>query len=325
MAKAIEQLSASGWTVGHVALGLHGTVSGSVKQQTHDGDTIIVQAVGNLGVRFLGVDAPEISFTLPGGRSFIRLSDPQWEDFLRDPFAASWPPFEPPLSPALLCHLRACVGPGAAMNHHLHASAAEDALEEEILKDAAVLGQSAAELRFFLVFAQEVMDGYGRLLCYLNREQPDANLPEPRPRSYNERLLRLGQVAPYFIWPNINPFLAKGQRGSIVEAVPAPGTAHSLAVSDPALRDARQSVQEARRQGIGIYHASQPLRLQPFEVRFLSRRRPPDRWVIDLSLDDDVLIQPQNYHTIQHAEDRLWVPQEYIPLFVEAGWRRQAC
>jgi hypothetical protein len=135
MAKAIEQLAASGWTVGHAALGLHGTGQGSVKQQTHDGDTIIVRTIGNLGVRFLGVDAPEISFTLPNGRSFIRLADERWEEFLRDPFAAHLPPFEPPLSPALVQDLRSRVGPGAAMNHHLHASAAEDALEAEVLND----------------------------------------------------------------------------------------------------------------------------------------------------------------------------------------------
>jgi hypothetical protein len=185
------------------------------------------------------------------------------------------------------------------------------------------LGQSTAEFRFFLVFAHEIMDGYGRLLCYLNRDQPDANIPELRPRSYNERLLQMGQVTPYFIWPNINPFLAKGQRGSLLDAVPLPGTARSLATRDQALRDARKSVQDARQQGIGIYDVQQPLRLQPFEVRFLSRRRPPDRWVIDLSQDDDVLLQPQNYHTIAQAEDRLFIPSEYVPLFVEAGWRRQ--
>jgi endonuclease YncB( thermonuclease family) len=325
MAKAIEQLATSGWTVGHAALGMHGAGPGSVKQQTHDGDTVIVQAVGNLGVRFLGVDAPEISFTLPNSRAFIRLADERWEEFLRDPFAPTWPPFEPSLSSALVQHLSARVGPGAAMNHHLHASAAEDALEATILNDLAALGQTAAEFRFFLVFAHEVMDGYGRLLCYLNRDQPDANVPEPRPRSYNERLLQMGMVSPYFIWPNINPFLAQKQRGSLLDAVPPPGTAHVLASSDQALRDARQSVQHARQQGLGIYQAQNPLRLQPFEVRFLARRRPPERWVIDLSRDDDVLIRPQDYHRIPHVEDRLFIPPEYVPLFVEAGWRRQTC
>lgn len=153
-------------------------------------------------------------------------------------------------------------------------------------------------------------------LCYLNRYQLDANTPEPRRQPYNERLLHMGHVTPYFIWPNINPFLARGQRGILMDAVPPPGTARSLETRDQALRDPRQ-------QGIGISNAQNPLRLQPFEVRFLSRRRPPDRWVIGLRQDDDVLLQPQNYRTIAHAEDRLFIPPEYVSLFVEAGWRRQ--
>ena len=61
MTKAIEQLP-SGLIIGHAALGLHGGKPGSVRQQVHDGDTIIVRAPGNFGVRFLGIDAPEISF-----------------------------------------------------------------------------------------------------------------------------------------------------------------------------------------------------------------------------------------------------------------------
>ena len=31
---------------------------------------------------------------------------------------------------------------------------------------------------------------------------------------------------------------------------------------------------------------------------------------------------PQAYATIANPEDRLYVPSEYVPLFVEAGWRR---
>jgi len=63
MSKAIDQVK--DLTVGYMALGLHGSSVGTVKQQVHDGDTINVRAVGNFGVRLLGIDAPEISFTLP--------------------------------------------------------------------------------------------------------------------------------------------------------------------------------------------------------------------------------------------------------------------
>jgi hypothetical protein len=65
------------------------------------------------------------------------------------------------------------------------------------------------------------------------------------------------------------------------------------------------------------------LRLEAFEIRYLARRQPPDRWVIDLSRRDDILLRPQEYHTVPNPEDRLFVPPEHVPLFVEAGWRRQ--
>jgi hypothetical protein len=50
---------------------------------------------------------------------------------------------------------------------------------------------------------------------------------------------------------------------------------------------------------------------------------PPDRWVIYLSDDGVFLIPPQEYYTVSEAEDRLFIPEEYVPLFVEAGWRRR--
>ena len=60
MAKAIEQVK--DLIVGHAGLGLRKGALGTVKQQVHDGDTLIARAVGNIGIRFLGMDAPEISF-----------------------------------------------------------------------------------------------------------------------------------------------------------------------------------------------------------------------------------------------------------------------
>lgn len=69
MAKAIEQVK--NLTIGHAALGYRGGVAGSVRQQVHDGDTINVRAVGNFGVRFLGIEntsqilRPENYYTIP--------------------------------------------------------------------------------------------------------------------------------------------------------------------------------------------------------------------------------------------------------------------
>jgi len=53
--------------VGHARLGRFGQQRGSIAQQVHDGDTVTLEAEGNLGVRFLGIDAPEVSVPLPPG------------------------------------------------------------------------------------------------------------------------------------------------------------------------------------------------------------------------------------------------------------------
>ncbi|HEY5986685.1 MAG TPA: hypothetical protein VIV12_09945 [Streptosporangiaceae bacterium] len=318
MASAIEQLK-SGLTIGHAQLGLHGTQQGTVNQQVHDGDTVTAMLNGNLGVRFLGVDAPEVSFTLPGHNGFIRLSDPAWETFLTDPFAAS-PPFDPPLTAELRAFLAGRLGPGVAANHARLGDAATEKLRDLVRADMAALGETEVTFRLFCAFAHEVMDGFGRLLCFLNRQQPSATDPEPRPRSYNERMLQAGWVTPYFIWPNIDPFR---RQGSLVDAVPEPGTANTLAEqAGSALQVARQFVRDARANHDGLFEEADPLRLLPFELRFLARRMAPERWVIDLSRNDDALIAPQAYFQVLNPEDRLFVPAEYVPLFVERGWKR---
>jgi endonuclease YncB( thermonuclease family) len=321
MANAIETLP-SGLRIGHAALGARGDVPGSVRQETYDGDTVIVDPDGNLGLRFLGVDAPEVSFPLPGGSTaFVSTADPRWAAFLDDPFHDMYGAIDPPLDAGLQASLSARAGPGAAANHHDLAKAAERALEALIERDIAALRQTPETFRFFCSFANEVMDTYGRLLCYLNRDQPEADEPEPRPRSYNERLLALGAVAPYFIWPNIDPYRPPKRP---VDAVPVPTTVAPAEVTVEelvTLDAARESVRQARQDGLGIFDPRDPLRIYPSELRFLSRRKPPERWVIDLSAGDDLLREPQAYHLIPNVEDRLFVPEEYVHLFVSKGWR----
>jgi endonuclease YncB( thermonuclease family) len=313
MARAIEQLQ-SGLTIGHFALGQRGDAFGSVQQQVHDGDTVNVRAVGNFGIRFLGLDAPEISFTLPGQKRFTRISEPEWQEFLSDPFDAQYGVL--PLSSGLTNYLRSKLDATVAASHDRYAEAAQRALEQEITKDLNELGQSAEEFQFFVAFAHQVMDRYGRLLGYVNRYQKTGQ----RPLNYNERLLKAGLVSPYFIWPNINPFR---QQQSMRKSVPAPGTANTIANQELTLRQAREWVQTARQQGIGIFESQDPLRLEAFELRFLAQRRAPERWVIDLSKNDNVLLDPQEYYTIPNVEDRLFIPDEFVPLFEEAGWQRQ--
>jgi endonuclease YncB( thermonuclease family) len=313
MAKAIEQLK-SGLIVGHVGLGFRGGVTGSVRQQVHDGDTINVRALGNFGVRFLGVDAPEISFRLPGEEGFTGLSNIKWERYLRDPFT-NWP-HESRLDEDLIDYLKGKIKPGVAMNQYRHATQAEDELEKEVSSDLEDLDQSEEEFQFFLAFAYEIMDRYGRLLGFINRYQPKRK----RPLSYNERLLQTGMISPYFIWPNISPFREKKP---LVNAVIEPNKAKEEADRDKSLRKAREGFRRAREKGKGIFSPEDPLQLEPFEVRFLADQRQPTRWVIDLSKNDDLLIKPQKYYTIQNQEDRLYIPEEYVSLFVEKGWKPQ--
>lgn len=314
MAKAIEDIG--GLKVGHLGLGVHGAGIGSVAQQVHDGDTVVVRALGNFSVRFLGVDTPEISFSLPGSSTFDSIGGARWAEFLTDPLADRWGIVD--LAPPLRASILARTGAGCAANHHRHAQAAQRALEAEVSKD---LQEQAAgdreKFKLFVAFAHEVMDGYGRLLGYLNREQAAS----PRPPDYNARLLAAGCALPYFIWPNINPFR---RQGALTEAVPVPGTAALLASREKALRDARLAVRAARDAGAGVFNRDDPLKLEPFELRFLAGRRAPNRWVIDLSSDSDALLPPQRYIEIPRAEDRLFVPAEYVPLFEQRGWRKES-
>jgi endonuclease YncB( thermonuclease family) len=298
---------------------------GTVEQLIPDGDTINVSFLlgDDIGVRFLGIDTPEKTLPVPGGdpKDFVSLTDDAWVGFLDDPFSSG-----SPFTHSLTNHILGKVtGGGAAQNHRRHGDRAEDALEGFVTADVneylqAGLIRDQKEFRFFMRFAFEVMEGFGRLLCFVNRDQPNGNVPSARPLDYNTRMIQSGLAAPYFIWPNINPFRAQG---SIIDAIFAPGAANDVAESDSKLREARQMVRQARQAGIGIYNPADPLRLQAFEVRFLSRQRPPDRWVIDLSKQDDILVHPQSYHTIPNAEDRLFINPEHVPLFAEAGWVRQ--
>lgn len=306
-------------------LGFFGDNIGSVKQNTPDGDTINVaaQPTDDFGVRFLGIDTPEKRLPLPGGapNTFISLDNPGWIDFLNDPFTNG-----SPFTQSLTAHIQSRIMNGdAAVNHHGHASTAEDELEAFVQADVdeyqnAGLIQNHTEFRFFLQFAFEILDGFGRFLAFINRSQPDANEPSARPTDYNTRMLEAGFASPYLIWPNVNPFRA---RGSILDAVLAPGTANDIATSDSKLADARMKVKQARADGRGIYDPTNPLRLEAFEVRFLSRQQSPSRWVIDLSKDDDILVHPQNYHSIPNAEDRLFINREHVPLFLQSGWVRE--
>jgi hypothetical protein len=208
-----------------------------------DGDTVGVQLDGTGGVRFLGIDTPEKSFEQPLGGAQA-LNGQRWEEFLTDPFAAGLPASG--LEPELREHLKVRVGSGAAANHHTHAVAAGEALKKLIRGDMTALSQDAEAFSFFLSFSYEVFDIYGRFLAFINRNQPDANNPGPRPDSYNLRMLELGMALPYIIWPNVSPFR---DADTVVDAVPGPGTANVVGQTGD-LKKARDFVKAARSNGV---------------------------------------------------------------------------
>lgn len=320
MPNAIRTDSRNNRTTGFAVPGLRDGRAATVTQQVHDGDTISVQADGNLGVRFLGIDTPEVSFGFPPEASeFVAMDDPRWNEFLSDPLSSKWGEFSSPIPERLRHWIAARSIEQGGSNHHRHAQRATDALRQMITDDMAAMNRTVESFGYYLRFGFEVMDGYGRLLCSVNRNQPKADDPGPRPPTYNMRLLRAGLAFPYFIFPNINPF---DRPESVMQAVIPPGSAAVLAREDSELRMARAAVQDARNAHRGLFDAMDPCALQPFELRMLSRRSPPSRWLIDLSSDSSELIHPLNYPLVPNPEDRLWIPPEYVPLFAEAGWRR---
>lgn len=319
MPKAIYTDSTNNRTSGFGTPGLYRGQPGSVLQHVHDGDTLNIVARGNIGVRFLGIDTPEVSFAFPGPKlRFVNMNDPQWNDFLEQPFSDSVLPFQDNVSESLRQFVLAKVAFQPGTVHHQHAAAATTGLRSMITSDMRIMGQDTSEFSYYLNFGFEIMDGYGRFLCMVNRNQPRQNEPTPRPPSYNRRLLEKGLAFPYFIWPNINPW---ERPDSVMKAVIPVGTANRMAEADSELKTARQYVKDARANHWGIFDATTPCLLEPFELRWLSRRTLPSRYVIDLTKNDDRLIPPSRYHTVPNSEDRLWIPPEYVPLFAQAGWK----
>lgn len=318
MAKAFW--SSRGLTRGKAFLGRHGGKRATVKQAVHDGDTVSIEADGNISIRFLGIDTPEKSYKYPGKETFHNIY-PSFVEYLTDPFSDVYDDSQKlldALGPELVAHLRERLGPDCAKNHHEHAEAAHRELEGYIERDLGSV-DPPEEFRFFLAFSYEKMDRYGRLLCWLHQDLPKDK--RAGRTSYNEEMLSSGKAEPYFIVPNINPFRMK----PLMESIPEPDKFKAcVQEEDPSLPEARRSVRDAREKRIGIFDEKNPLMLEPFELRFLARREAPFRRVIDMNAEDPVLLKPNNYHLIPNPEDRLFVNPEHVPLFKERNYTIEA-
>lgn len=182
---------------GQFKLGWWGAKPGSTKQDTHDGDTVSLSTPLNFSSRFLGIDAPEVSFTIRTKSTFVGIGNQKWKDFWT---SGTWKTGG--FDPGLIAHLQTRIGSGVgvAENHETLARIAEDELETMIDADWSA-SDSAVDFNFFLAFGHEVLDGYGRMLCYMNADRDNFTAPAAAHElSYNERLLETGAVVPYFIF-----------------------------------------------------------------------------------------------------------------------------
>jgi len=296
---------------GNFQFALKDGVPKPVVDVVHDGDTINVSPAGHLGIRFLAIDTPEVSFKNPTTNSFIDIDRPEWIEYLSNlPNGFNG-------SDELKAYLENRLGPNCATNHAEHAEAARIYLVDAINSDMAELGVSEKDFPLFLVFSYEALDLYGRLLAYVHAggKSPITNNYFV---NYNRRLLESGMAEPYFMFPNIDPFRT---RDSVFEAVHGLDSPGAILENASKLRHARGSVIAAREAGLGVFSTGNPLQLSPFELRFLARKSAPrSRMLINLGGADDSTLYPGDEYFRFPAEDRLWVPFEFVPLFETEGW-----
>ena len=297
-------------------LGYHGDGIGSIRQNTHDGDTIKVYDSGNISIRFLGIDTAEISFEINSSGKFISTGNQEWEDYLGD-IENRWSGMESELGINLKENIiNRIKDRKPAENHNYYAKLAEDYLENLIKMEMEKLEQTKENFKFFLPLAYELFDGYGRLLAFVH---PDDKINKPE--SFNQALLAGGVALPYFIWPNVNPFRKKA---TVSEAAfNNPDDFRSFTNADQSLQKARTDIKKARQDKTGVFseNGPGPLILDAFELRYLSRQKAPYRWFIDLDAEDSILHHPCEYFRFL-PEDRLFIPEHFVPLFASRGWMK---
>jgi endonuclease YncB( thermonuclease family) len=305
---------------GHFKLGMWGARRGTPAQMVHDGDTVGLNTALDFSSRFLGIDAPEISFTIRTKDTFVGVGDAKWVTFWT---SGEWKNL--PITATLMHHLEGRVGDGTkvAANHEKLAKQAEKTLTELIAADIAAAGKTTDDFEFFLAFGYEFLDQYGRMLCYLNADRTQFAAPAvANELSYNERLLATGAVVPYFIFPNLQPFMS-GQPFDAASIVPA-GFWKSIHAAGK-LTAARAAVAAARQAGKGVFAPNgEGLMVLPYELRFIARlgSKGPDRFVIDLGKPGgNKILKPEKYFSIAKVEDRLFVAKEFVPLFALNGWQ----
>ncbi len=320
MAAGIFSVSSSGFKYGQTKFATRSNSRASTAQITHDGDTVSVSTDANLGIRFLGIDTPEISFDFPGKRGFLGLNNPAWPEFFTGPDLQLK---LKKLNPALQAHLNSVLGDGTgiAENHYFHADKGKENLKNEIEDDMRQAGKTNEDFLFFQAYAYEFLESYGRLLCYLrpHRDNFEGETPATSAIDYNIRQLAGGFATPYFIFPNVDPFLRISN--PLDKKIISPEGFWKFMLKATKLKSSRDAVKGARNRKAGIYNPTNPLRLLPMELRSIARGSKPNRPVIDLGNPGvNKILDPELYFTIENVEDRFYLPPMFTDYFVLAGW-----
>jgi endonuclease YncB( thermonuclease family) len=146
-----------------------------------DGDTPEVK----MGVRLLGIDAPELHFPLG--------STPEAQDpvFAKLPKLKAYKNLPQALRDYLAPRLE-----GAGTRQKKWGLAAKAAFEA-IVKDGLAIPGKAAKRQLFMACGAEVLDRYGRILAYVGPYIPKSERGEkPAPSTFNLQMLQGGWAAP---------------------------------------------------------------------------------------------------------------------------------
>ncbi|MGD2249716.1 MAG: thermonuclease family protein [Candidatus Methanofastidiosia archaeon] len=130
-------------------------------------------------------------------------------------------------------------------------------------------------------FGEEVFDRYGRALVYVGDGQ----------EVYNVTLVKEGLAIPYFIFPNAVPLTDEGE------------------YSFDHIKTMQKVTTCAQEKKLGIWKVLDDI-LIPMELRYLTRREPPEKYCADLQTG--VLYPPQMYYTVALVDRLFFYPKDVI-------------
>jgi endonuclease YncB( thermonuclease family) len=344
-------------------------------ESTLDGDTIQTAKEGLMDIRFCGVDTPELGLMLAKHEfnylfnveeekarktpDLTYVPTEEFEEYFSNPFDMNKYPDSEAFINALgeefvNNHLRKILNKHTAKNHKIHAEKARLELVKIVENDIRRSIKASDMFQLYIEFPYEILDRFGRFLgwVYYERDKPRKGKDSKKERvslSYNEIMLKKGYAIPYFIWPNVSPLEESNASLSIMQSLPNAKDFRNCIESDDILTNVRDSVKNARKNGLGIFEEKDRLMLLPFELRYLidrytfsgvtsqsitckkrngsdsalddkSSKKPLHRYVLDLSkLDNPELELPSNYYKIE-LENRLFVDEHFVPLFYAKGY-----